>query len=225
VLKSYNLVFVDGEKVAAEKFNEVKHGLGQIAKYIKIGNLCDLDFCSTEVMFLAREGRFKIVRQLKRFLTTTVWSIKGKNMDNISYMAYLESLYQSNLQWISNVPIYRALNLLLHRNVDMELVKKRFSKCKQLFEGSDVFREIFEYFEQDYKYKWYANVKQSQPVNEHDAYDYFFYKYGWTRDDVDQIEDNIIMGAVEGKIYDKRLEELLINNTCPNTYTNYELIF
>jgi hypothetical protein len=225
VLKSYNLVFVDGEKVAAEKFNEVKHGLGQIAKYIKIGNLCDLDFCSTEVMFLAREGRFKIVRQLKRFLTTTVWSIKGKNMDNISYMAYLESLYQSNLQWISNVPIYRALNLLLHRNVDMDLVKKRFAKCKQLFEGSDVFREIFEYFEQDYKYKWYANVKQSQPVNEHDAYDYFFYKYGWTRDDVDQIEDNIIMGAVEGKIYDKRLEELLTNNTCPNAYSNYELIF
>jgi hypothetical protein len=226
VLKSYDLVFVNGEKVAAEKFNEIKHGLGQIAKYIKIGNLCDLDFCSTEVMYLQREGRFKIVRQLKRFLTTTVWSIKGKSMDNITYLAYLESLYQSNLVWISNIPIYRALNLLLHRELDMSKVKQKFSKNKTVFEAENIYRGILEAFKNDYQYKWYLNAKQSQPVDIQDAYDYFFYKYGWTKDDVDRIETNILMGAVEGVIDDPQLYELLNNNACPNNlYSLYNQIY
>lgn len=80
VERAYAKTFVNGKDVPAKDFNNVSHGLGQIAKYLKWGTLEDIDFCSTQTIRV-KDDCYHIVRQLPRFLTTTVWSRKAMSFN------------------------------------------------------------------------------------------------------------------------------------------------
>jgi len=108
LMEAYAKVFID-KKTGV-------HGLGQISKYLKIGTINDVDFCSTSTVELSY-GNFAITRQLDRFLTFTPWSRKAVKMSDEDIRVYKTMLYISNLQWINDLPIFSEFNRLLYEDL------------------------------------------------------------------------------------------------------------
>lgn len=186
VIQNYTRVFV--YNLPSSEYSQTFHGLGQIAKYFKIGGLEDIDFCSTETVYCPRMGGFKILRQLKRFITTTVWSRKAKNFTPSQMKIYLESLYQANLTWMNSIPIYRVFNYYLHKDCTGLTLKtvngtRRITRpCEDI---SDI--DYGSYHESDYKYSLHLNTYTRIP-HELDMLEYFCRKYNWHATDVYEIE-------------------------------------
>lgn len=187
VLNNYQRVFVYDKK--SEEYPNLYHGLGQIAKYFKVGFIEDIDFCSTETVYCPRMGGYKIMRQLKRFLTTTVWSRKAKNFTKEQMLVYLESLYQANLTWMNGLPIFRVFNAYLHKDCTGLEMKTKTGKQKITMEGQDLLTSIDynAYYESDYKFSLHINTETKVP-HEQDMIEYFCRKYNWHWTDIYQIE-------------------------------------
>lgn len=186
VINNYLRAFV--YDIPSSEYAQTYHGLGQIAKYFKIGGLEDIDFCSTETVYCPRMGGFKILRQLKRFITTTVWSRKAKNFSPAQMRIYLESLYQANLTWMNSIPIYRVFNYYLHKDctgLTIKTVNGTRKITKEFEDMSDLSYE--DYHESDYKYSLHVEEETRIP-HELDMLEYFGRRYGWHYTDVYEIE-------------------------------------
>lgn len=204
VLENYQRVFVYNQPTSA--YPEIVHGLGQIAKYFKVGGLEDIDFCSTETVYCPRMGGFKILRQLKRFVTTTVWSRKAKNFTYDKMKLYLESLYQSNLTWMNGIPIYRVFNAYLHKNCEGLTLQTRTGKRKITREYEDILDMDFDYYhESDHKYTLHLNTYTRVP-HELDMLEYFCRKYNWDPTTVYDIEQQLACMSGDWKIISPFLE-------------------
>jgi hypothetical protein len=113
------------------------HGLGQIAKYLNIGGIEDVDFCSTSTYYDHVQG-YKIVRQLKRFLSLTPWSRKAVNMTTDQIKVYKQALYLSNLHWMRGLPLYSQFNELLKTDIRGIKFKTKDGKKKQTFIDDEI---------------------------------------------------------------------------------------
>jgi len=91
-------------------------GLGQILKFLKIGTIDTLDFCSTEVFWSNKLKSFKIVRQLGRFMQLSGWSHTVLSLSLKERKQYLHALYESNLHWMKGLPIFEEYNNLMKMN-------------------------------------------------------------------------------------------------------------
>jgi hypothetical protein len=84
----------------------ITHGLGQIAKFIKIGDLEDTDFCSTQV-FRSSNG-YKMTRQFRRALKLDSYSVKAKTLTIAQFVRFLQDMQLSAETWCKDLPIWRA---------------------------------------------------------------------------------------------------------------------
>jgi len=134
IRKAYYTVFrplIKGED------DTIKHGLGQVLKYLKIGDIETCDFCSTETFYSPTTGSYKIIRKIDRFLTLTPWSRKALQMSARDQKLYMSSLAQSNELWIGNLPLLRSYNRLLenysqyHTHKFNHSVKKKVGRKKK----------------------------------------------------------------------------------------------
>jgi len=89
------------------------HGLGQILKFLRIGTIEDIDFCSTETFWSSSKNTYKIIRKVDRFLTLTPWSQKCLRMSIEEQFHYMMELYEANKLWIGNLPILSDYNEML----------------------------------------------------------------------------------------------------------------
>lgn len=186
IIQNYKRAFVYG--VSSSKYSTTIHGLGQIAKYFKIGTIEDIDFCSTETVWCPRMGGYKILRQLKRFATTTVWSRSAKSLGFNEFKIYCESLYQSNLCWMNGIPIYRVINYYLHKNVVGLFYKTKNGTKRITFEGESLDDMEFESMHETSDV-WKLGMRKSNRIpHELDMLEYFGRKYGWSFNDVYMME-------------------------------------
>lgn len=208
VEEAYKQVFVMGGK--PEQWVDMKYGLGQVAKYFKWGNIESIDFCSTETIYCPSIDSYKIIRQLPRFFTLTAWSTKIYKYQSMfgaeGIKLYLESLYQSNLKWMCNIPILRAYNYLLHRDCRGIQYKTRQGTKKMIITEYQDLNDL-NLDEEDYhKNKMRTSTKYA---HERDYYDYFLRKYGISVCDIAKIEQDILNTPYDGKIDCPLLESAL----------------
>ncbi len=111
-----------------------QHGLGQILKFLKIGTLEDVDFCSTECFWSETNKSYKIIRKIDRFLTLTAWSQKALSMNSKQQAQHMVDLANANKMWMQGLPILEEYNQLLYvyakRLVDEKLILMGGSKPK-----------------------------------------------------------------------------------------------
>lgn len=86
------------------------HGLGQIAKYLKIGDISDIDFCSTSTFYSAAAQGYKITRKIDRFLALTPWSRKALKMSFNEIKVLRQAIYVGNLAWMKGLPLFTEYN-------------------------------------------------------------------------------------------------------------------
>lgn len=187
VQQAYDKVFVSG--ISSSKYLNLKHGLGQIAKYYHWGGIDSIDFCSTQTFYAPSINSYKIIRQLPRFFTLTAWSrnISGFNSNQIA--CYLESLYQSNLCWMSGFPILRVYNALLHRDCTGMTYKTISGKKKQiLYEG----QPMPDYLQSNDLHHACHCRRSSKIPSYNDYCQFLFDKYHITSTDIDIIESDIM---------------------------------
>jgi len=95
LLKSINELFCTEKEWTNEP--TIAKGLGQIAKFIKVGYIVDFDFCST--MAIETKAGFKITRKMDNILHKEHFSVKIGIMDMDSYN---NDLLTSAMCWINN---------------------------------------------------------------------------------------------------------------------------
>lgn len=93
------------------------YGLGQILKFLKIGEIDTLDFCSTDVFWSESQNSYKIVRQLSRFIQLTGWSHTVLSLTREDREQYLHALYEANRFWMKDLPIFSEYNDLMKQNI------------------------------------------------------------------------------------------------------------
>lgn len=206
---AYKKVFVMGGK--PEEWLDMHHGLGQVAKYFKWSDIEGIDFCSTETIYCPRSSTYKIIRQMPRFFNLTGFSTKVnkfiQSYKEDGVMIYLESLYQSNLKWMHNIPIFRAYNYLLHRDCTGLQYKTKQGKTKMILYNKQSLLDDDEPIEMDsYKYVDRTSYKH---INECDYYDYFMRKYNLGPAEIASIEQDILTTPI-GKNIDCPLLEYAI---------------
>jgi hypothetical protein len=94
------------------------HGCGMTIKFLSISDsLTDADFCSTSTFHCAGCNHYRITRKLDRFIYLSCYSENVLSLNSQQRYAYMQNLYISNLNWMDNLPIFRAVNELLHTKV------------------------------------------------------------------------------------------------------------
>jgi len=82
------------------------YGLGLILKFLTFGDLEDIDFCSTNVIYNPTTGRVKIVRQLPRIKQLTPWSRKALAYSNQELKHYIREQGIAMKSWAHDMPFY-----------------------------------------------------------------------------------------------------------------------
>lgn len=191
----------------------VKHGIGQVLKYLKIGGIESCDFCSTETFWSEKQQSYKIIRKIDRFFTLTPYSRKCLQFSYKDQLHYLQSLYISNAEWIGNLPLLSAYNKLIgtysayasHKyNPDIKSKKGLQKKhvplekphyAKLYDEAAQArFDNLRLVFDSDDAYAMMDRVSDKSGC-EDDFYDYLSRTYSLTRAEVDQAS-KIILEAI-----------------------------
>lgn len=111
------------DKVFAKKNESTVHGLGFIAKYVKIGSLTELDFISNH-FFRDSKGGYRMTRIPARIIQTLPWSTKIPNSISQDKKIKLSkelcfSKGMCLLSWSRGLPIWEKLALkLVHLGVE-----------------------------------------------------------------------------------------------------------
>jgi hypothetical protein len=167
------------------------HGLGQIAKYIKIGNIEDVDFCSTSTFYAPSIHSYKIIRKLDRFLTLTPWSRKALRFSKDERKVYLHQLYLSNLKWMDGLPIFSAYNDLLKQNLLGVRCRLRTGQSKVLSHDDEIQQiDAYYYMDKDFIYSD-VDRQSSRKPSRHDMCLWLLEKYDLSVSEIDKIEETI----------------------------------
>ncbi len=93
------------------------HGSGLVLKFLSISeHLDDIDYCSTNC-YECEDCGFRFTRKIDRFIYLTPWSETIKNLSHELQLSYKQNLYEANLSWMRNLPIFHELNEELRTNV------------------------------------------------------------------------------------------------------------
>jgi len=93
IIKCFDKVFLE-KKLNGTVYN---HGLGQIAKFYKIGDISDIDFCSTHTVPI--KNGYKIVRQFYKMIVNDVWSDSGNSYNSRQLHTLVEDFVVSSKVW------------------------------------------------------------------------------------------------------------------------------
>jgi len=213
IIEAYRQVFLDS-KANPKNFKDT-HGLGQVMKYLKIGGIEDIDFCSTETFWSETCKSFKITRKLDRFLALTPWSNKALGLSRGEQDHYLNDMYEANLFWMKGLPIFTELNDFLKRKCgprkvikgpvkkllmipkeELHLVRNTSLKEKFLRDmfGKEAYSMVDRISEKGGCYGDYQN--------------YLLRKYNWDQGEIKMIQD-CIANPVNGEIFDFGLSTML----------------
>jgi len=94
-------------KVFTTKMTGIKHGLGQVIKFLKKGTISQGDFCSTNCFPVTREGRksFRVIRIPARVLST--YAYMGKT--HLTPSEWLYATGECEMYWSKGLPIFEKL--------------------------------------------------------------------------------------------------------------------
>ncbi len=84
------------------------YGIGQVLKFLLVGDFSTLDFCSTTVIPYDNGTRFKIARKPTRMDPLSHYSTAALSMSLPMYKQYLIDLADSIDQSMGNMPFYRS---------------------------------------------------------------------------------------------------------------------
>ncbi len=179
------------KKVFSEKKTGV-HGLGQIAKYLKVGNIEDVDFCSTST-YKSREG-YKIIRKMDRFLSLTPWSRKYLSLTPDEKKIYMHSLYLSNLKWMEGLPFFEEYNDLLKQDLTGLKARLVIGQTKKILDVEE-YQYIDWNFYQDRDEKYAFRDRMSDKSQTKDDFTIAaFEKYGLQKQDLFALREAISSG-------------------------------
>jgi hypothetical protein len=146
--KYFQLFLKYGEK-------QTIHGLGQIAKFLKIGDFEDFDFCSTHAF--KTDAGYKITRQFDKIFDNDVWSRKAAFKNNGEVNEIMAAIELGASKWTKGSKLmstfYRALK---ERNTDPTVKSQtKIGKNKLYFkeerETPYMFHNIQEQYWEDIK--------------------------------------------------------------------------
>jgi hypothetical protein len=208
----------------------IKHGLGQILKYLKIGGIESCDFCSTETFWSERTKSYKIIRKIDRFFTLTPYSRKCLHLSRKDQLEYMQQLSIANTEWIGKLPLLAAYNKLLgnyrnyktHKiNFDKKNVKGISKKTKPLEKPhykrlydeaySERFNNLKSIFESDEAYAMMDRISDKTGC-EQDFYDYMLRTYTITPAEIAHCEKEIL-SAIDKQI-DHKIQLPLFKVIC-----------
>lgn len=182
------------------------HGLGQILKFLKISDIEDVDFCSTETFYSKTAQSYKIIRKLPRFFTLTAWSQKALGMSALEQKRYMLDLYHANQEWIGELPILKEYNELLRvfaEKIETDgkpLTNKKFAKKKSkptnkqhLYDNASLhkFQELEHKLGTDDAYAFVDRVSDKSGTTD-DFVDYLARRYGITRDEIAYTQKQLV---------------------------------
>jgi hypothetical protein len=121
-LASYKRVFCTKEQ--SELLDT--YGLGQVAKFYKIGNIQDIDFCSTNVIGTSRG--LKIIRKLVNIAQKQNYSVKGAYYSEEQLDAYNYDQIVSSKKWIGECETLTGYFAGIHKH---NYFRAMFFKAKQ----------------------------------------------------------------------------------------------
>lgn len=207
IQKAYDIAFYTKKYKPTEE--DQYHGLGQIAKYIKIGGISDVDFCSTTTFYAQDIESYKIIRQIHRFFMMTPWSRKALSYTTDELKCYLQGLYIANTLWMHNMPILSVYNKKLEQDMTNVKIVNKMGQSKENVELTDLhsFQNLKLYLDRDFYYSTKDRVSCRQPTRQ-DYARYFLEKYNLSSDDIAEIEDQI-RNSTEYVIQSKQICELL----------------
>jgi len=111
-LRDYESIFYKyWQKPIKDPINHVytPHGIGQIAKFIKIGSIASIDFCSTStIRYIDTNGlvKYKIIRKIDRLDPFTHYSRAATRFNNAELKQYMNDVADSINAFAPNIPIF-----------------------------------------------------------------------------------------------------------------------
>jgi len=202
VVKAYYTVFARANKDKLVKARDIKHGIGQIMKFLKISDMTDIDFCSTETYWCEGCNSFKITRQLKRFITLTPYSNSMLSLDHNDRLAYMQALCDSNEKWCKGLPIYRVYNDMLRTKFKTTKInggrQRKLLPLGELdlflaakFKTKSIDHEVY-IFGRDMAYGLIDRLSAKKDCCVESYYTFLYNNYNLTRNDIHIIEKEII---------------------------------
>jgi hypothetical protein len=113
----YNQYFVHKDEVDTV---EIK-GLGQIAKFYKIGDLTDIDFCSVNVIKTLK-GRYKVIRKIENLALKENFSIKSVQYGKTQWHKYNNDMVVSATKWTGGNNLIQKFINIVHKDRNPLLV-------------------------------------------------------------------------------------------------------
>jgi hypothetical protein len=101
------------DSVFTHKGNTQPHGLGQIAKFYKVGDLEDIDFCSVNVI-KTLENKYKVIRSIKSIATKENYSVKAAKYTEQQLQDYHQAIITSINKWIGGDNMLRQYYECIH---------------------------------------------------------------------------------------------------------------
>jgi len=170
------------------------HGLGQTAKYLKWGDIEDIDFCSTETFYAKSINSYKITRKLDRFLTLTAWSRKACKLNDTELKMYLKCQYYSNLCWMRGLPIYRVYNQAFNVNTNGLKIVSKNGEIKSHITEDNYEEFALQFQDKDDLYK--LERKSKKIASPEDYFDFLERRYNLSRSEVLQAEQDIYTALI-----------------------------
>ena len=171
--------------------------LGLIPKFVKFGSYEDITFCSTSVI---QEGqKFKIVRQVDRLNPLGHWSEKALSYSTRQLKTYYHDLYVSMNNWTNGMPYFQMYTDMYKIYSNMiadepaEITNGKPKKCRpdpfNLYDPSNEKKYLNYGLEYAYSYE----MRQSKTtISQDTVYQWLLNKYGITRGDVKDMEQNLL---------------------------------
>ena len=91
----------------------LEHGLGQIAKFYKVGDLTDIDFCSINVI-RTLEQKYKIIRKIENIQLKQNYSLKATHYNQAQFNLYNHELLTAAEKWLGGDNILRRYYSKIH---------------------------------------------------------------------------------------------------------------
>lgn len=177
--------------------NYSSKGIGQILKFLKIGDFTTIDFCSNAIVPYKENGvqRFRVLRRPERMCELAHYSRKALGYNINQYKTYLLDLALSLEITAGNIPFYRNYieayrfwaskikgNLASTKcGKDKENMKPDGHTCP--FKVDDPFKELKNHFRQygtEFAYSTHARMSRHK-IPEEDVYQFLLSSYGLTK--------------------------------------------
>lgn len=198
IQESYNKYWASKPKDQTDlSTNYQAKGIGQILKFLKVGDFTSIDFCSNAVVPYKVNGRqcFRILRRPERMCELAHYSRKALGLNILQYKTYLLDLALALEVTAGNIPFYKNYieayrywasqikgNMASTKvGKDKEIIQSDGHHCP--YKTEDPFKELKNHFRQygtDFAYSVHARMSTHQ-IPDDDVYRFLLETYGLTK--------------------------------------------